>query len=359
MKASHFPPLMSICFLLSSCATHDPTAARNAGEKHFLAHGGREWQAEVDKLGAQPKGLIWRAEGQPRAVLICLHGIQTHSAWFGPLAEELNQQGWTVIAPDRRGSGLNSDQPFVRGHTSGTKELLDDLEAQILAARREAIDRPVYFLGTSWGSNLAGAYVCGPDRPKPDGLIQLVPATGVRKPHTPGLFGKLYYGAANLVAPKTKTSLKFGPRHYLAGHDQSVIRKEGKIPPVPKNGESGPPELLESDTLVQGILRRDESPAEGALLTQPSVRTLLTGNRLNQQWHKQAKKLEQAKFPVLVITAGHDQIMDNKAASSVFEHPGQGSIALISIRAGHAVQISQAAEVAQVITRWASDRQRK
>jgi alpha-beta hydrolase superfamily lysophospholipase len=358
MKKSNLALMMSICSLLTSCATQDTTAAKNAGEKHFLAKGGKEWQAEVEKGRVHPKGLIWRSKGQPKAVLVCLHGIQTHSAWFGPLASELNQQSWTVIAPDRRGSGLNSDEPFVRGHIRGENELLDDLETQIQTARGEANGQPVYLLGTSWGSNLAGAYVSQSNRAKPDGLIQLIPATEVRLPHTPGLFGKLLIGAANFGAPKTKTSLKFGPQHYLAGLDQSslVRDKDGKLPPVPEQGEAEPLELTIENRLARQILKDDASPSTGALLMQPTVRTLVTGNKLFTQWKKRAKQLEQTKFPVLVITADHDQIMDNAAALSVFNAPGQGSIAQIPIKAGHAVQVTHAKKIADNIVEWAKEK---
>src|SRR4051812_44198571 len=47
--------------------------------------------------------------GKPRAVLICLHGIQTHADWFTLMAPTLQDEGITVLCPDRRGSGPGRD----------------------------------------------------------------------------------------------------------------------------------------------------------------------------------------------------------------------------------------------------------
>src|SRR3954471_1226752 len=56
----------------------------------------------------------WLGVGsQPSAVLLILHGIASHGAWFGQTAVHLADRGVAVYAPDRRGSGLSKGP---RGH---------------------------------------------------------------------------------------------------------------------------------------------------------------------------------------------------------------------------------------------------
>src|SRR3972149_2395959 len=41
----------------------------------------------------------------PRGVVLYLHGIQSHSGWYVQSCEILSENGYTIYAPDRRGSG--------------------------------------------------------------------------------------------------------------------------------------------------------------------------------------------------------------------------------------------------------------
>src|SRR5262245_53960940 len=63
--------------------------------------------------------------GQPSAVLLFLHGIASHGAWFGQTAVYLADRGIAVYAPDRRGSGLSKGS---RGHLLRYEQALDDVD---------------------------------------------------------------------------------------------------------------------------------------------------------------------------------------------------------------------------------------
>ncbi|MEJ2746243.1 MAG: alpha/beta hydrolase, partial [bacterium] len=43
----------------------------------------------------------------PKGVLIGVHGIRSHGAWYNDSCAHLCRKGYRVIFPDRRGSGLN------------------------------------------------------------------------------------------------------------------------------------------------------------------------------------------------------------------------------------------------------------
>ena len=318
---------MSLPACTSPRGSSEPSPApviTSAGQAHFLAQNGKTWPEAERRKPNQPRGLIWRADGVAKGVIVCLHGVQTHAAWFGPLAGELNKAGWTVIAPDRRGSGVNGPPIFTKGHTPGTEKLLCDLSTHLKDAQEEANGKPVLLLGTSWGSNWAGAYAAGGAQPQPRGLIQLVPATALRPAFQPGFFKKLLLGVAGTVLPRRGMPLPFGAEHYLA--DQSVPGQES------------------ANARLKKVLHDDQ----GNLLQKPTARTLVTGNKLNARWKKGAATLS-AAMPVLIITADGDQLMDGAQAAA-----SAPSATHRTLPAGHGAQITHAGEIAAIIAGWAA-----
>lgn len=295
-----------------------------------------DWPADADP--EVPKGLFFPARSEPRATLLCLHGIQTHAAWFARLAEELTGAGFNVIAVDRRGSGVNTGATFIRGHTKGRLELLNDLQKQMQEARE--IGPPVYLLGTSWGSNLAGVYVLRDLQPQPAGLILLVPATRSRFERW---FHKLLAGLISFLLPRLTAKLPFRTVHYQAGEPQPPPQ-DADQPPLkqPKDGTT-----WRTDSDLAELLSQDEK--HGLLLTRPTYRLVYTGLALASEWKSSSKPLA---IPVLIILARRDQIMDNAAAwKAVRQHSSKPS--LLSLEdAGHGAQITSAAEIAQSISSW-------
>jgi len=63
-----------------------------------------------------------------RAVLV-LHGIQSHAGWFTQTCESLQKAGFSVLAPDRRGSGMNMRH---RGHAHSAKDIISDINDWVL-----------------------------------------------------------------------------------------------------------------------------------------------------------------------------------------------------------------------------------
>jgi lysophospholipase len=94
-------------------------------------------------------------ENTLRGVVIHLHGIQSHGAWYVDTAAVLARHGYSVYLSDRRGSGLN---PGYRGYMSSRQQLLDDLQRLVEISARDHPGLPTALIGNCWGAKLALAY---------------------------------------------------------------------------------------------------------------------------------------------------------------------------------------------------------
>jgi pimeloyl-ACP methyl ester carboxylesterase len=117
---------------------------------------------EIGKYEAIANGELhawhFRAEGQATATLVCLHGIQTHGAWFAPLAQKLTSHGYSLWCPDRRGSGMSPslNEGARIADIESARIWLDDIDKVVAVAAGEGA--PVFLVGTSWGARPALAY---------------------------------------------------------------------------------------------------------------------------------------------------------------------------------------------------------
>lgn len=88
--------------------------------------------------------------GSPRAVVVFLNGVMSHSGWFEPLAGELTAAGVHMVGADRRGTGTNT---IARGDAPSAKHLVTDAAAIIAAERVPG--SPLIVVGWCWGAVLA------------------------------------------------------------------------------------------------------------------------------------------------------------------------------------------------------------
>lgn len=326
-----YTAISTILLITSAAALNaEDSGPDQAGIRHPLA---RSTRAEVwpsRSSSGVPAGLIWRSHRRGRGVILCLHGIQTHAPWFGPLAQNLRRQGWTVIAPDRRGSGANTNLPYRKGHTKGAKELLDDLDAQMKLTREEAGGKPVLLLGTSWGSNLAGAWLNSSSEPLPDGFIQLVPAT--RSQFDPNPVDRLLVASLNLVAKAKTTKVPFDPELYL------------------------PPGLTPSPAIRSWKILETDSPickgGNGTLLVEPTFGTLQAGLNLNHRVRR--LYVNGLPVPTLVIQATGDQIMKNNESWEAISASDResGLATRVLLNGGHGLQLDDPNGVTDAILKW-------
>lgn len=144
-------------------------------------------------------GLVWEANPETAANILCIHGLSGAAADFGPLGRRLSSKGFTVWAINLRGQGNDPDAQR-RGHFLDPREWRADLAA-FAAAHLDG--RPLHLVGESMGS-LVSVDAVANGALRPERLILSVPVTETRAP-TPGWMVGLLRGASK-VAPRAKLS---------------------------------------------------------------------------------------------------------------------------------------------------------
>jgi alpha-beta hydrolase superfamily lysophospholipase len=283
-------------------------------------------------------GYAWRYRRyepliEPRARVVCVHGIQSHGGWYEQSSTRLCQAGYSVYFLDRRGSGLNEQ---ARGDTPGFQRLLDDLaeflRSPIIAAAAAAEDEsktaaktcpqcgkplvekisrygkffgcsghpeckyilaaggtksratPVFLLAISWGGKLAVAL----QRAHPgliDGLLLLCP--GLFPRIRPSFLSRLAILASWLVAPS-------------------------RLFPIPLNN----PDLFTATPRWRDFIRNDP-----LALRQATARFLIESVRLDRYVKSVARDVT---VPALLLLAGQDRIIRNDRTRTFvesFAHP--------------------------------------
>lgn len=96
----------------------------------------------------------WKPEGEPKAVIILLHGTAAHIGAYTPWAEFLTTQNYALFAFDMRGWGQSQGfgrRAFVRHHD----DYVNDLHLAFAEVQRLYPDKPVYLQGESLGASVA------------------------------------------------------------------------------------------------------------------------------------------------------------------------------------------------------------
>jgi alpha-beta hydrolase superfamily lysophospholipase len=216
-------------------------------------------------------GYRWRyrrypAQGQARAEVVCVHGIQSHAGWYEYSCIRLAKAGFAVSFLDRRGSGINEAQ---RGDAPGFRRILDDIGEFLRFRRKDGL--PVFLLGISWGGKLAVAL----QRRHPglvDGLALLCP----------GFFAQ--------VRPS------LGQRLRILW---CWLFRPSKLFPIPLNDAT----LFTAEPRWQQFLRDDPLRLHHA-----SAQLLLESARLDGYLRFCRKHV---KVPILLMLAGQDRIIHN------------------------------------------------
>lgn len=168
------------------------------GGKHF------SWHAHD---GVAFPGLSWEPlTGEPRARVLCIHGLGGAAADFGPLARRLTQDGCVVRAINLRGQG-NDPAHDRRGHFLDPESWRRDLAA---FADRFDGDAPLYVIGESMGALVAVDAVAH-GALQPQRLVLSVPVPETRTP-VPTWIIALLRGAAG-VFPRAKLA----PMRFVHG----------------------------------------------------------------------------------------------------------------------------------------------
>lgn len=138
----------------------------------------------------------WRPASRPRAVVAIVHGVKSHSAYYGWAAEQLVGSGLAVYALDLHGRGKSDGD---RLYLEKIEDYLDDVDALVGLARSREPGVPVFLLGHSAGGVVACVYTLEHQRElaglicesfafqvaAPEALYPLLKAVGRIAPHLP------------------------------------------------------------------------------------------------------------------------------------------------------------------------------
>ena len=105
--------------------------------------------------------VIWRPEGEVKAVLQIIHGMAEYAERYAPFAENLVKQGILVCAEDHLGHGKSVISPDRLGFfTDGNGEfcVLEDIRKLTLKIK-ESCSAPYFLLGHSMGSFFCRKYI--------------------------------------------------------------------------------------------------------------------------------------------------------------------------------------------------------
>ncbi|WP_176559499.1 alpha/beta hydrolase [Rubellimicrobium roseum] len=109
----------------------------------------------------------WSPQGEPRAVVVICHGVNSHGGQHAWTAEQLVSREFAVFAVDLRGRGQSEGPRF---YVDDVAEYVADLRGLILIAKERHPGLPVYLLGHSAGGVVSCIYALD-HQDEIDGLI--------------------------------------------------------------------------------------------------------------------------------------------------------------------------------------------
>lgn len=242
----------------------------------------------------------WRPQERPRAQVISLHGIQSHSGWYGYSSRAMAEAGIAVRFLDRRGSGLNLQN---QGHTMTAARLIDDVVdfAKIISSEGPTHHQkpPLILLGLSWGARLAAA-VCNRHPDLFDGLILLYP------------------GICTHLRPNPFQRTLLRVLHRFGAGRLKV--------PLPLHAEQ-----FATDQDWQAFIHHDP-----LALRKVSVSFLVASESLENSAREGLARLT---LPRLVMLAGQDEIVDRTETHELLSNIPAGSLSVIEYpRARHTLE---------------------
>lgn len=210
------------------------------------------------------------AADKTRRAVMYLHGIQSHGGWFLKSCDYLRQNACAVLAPDRRGCGMNQQD---RGHCDSSAQLLEDLDRAVEWLREHCGVERVDLVAVSWSGKLALVYAA--------------------------MYGEKVR-SVTLVAPGLcpRVNIALTEKITLGVHG---IAQPKKLHDIPLKA----PTLFTENPAMLAFLENDP-----LAITQTTASFLITSTRLDM---KVPRILKDIKAPVYLFLAAQDRIIDNAA----------------------------------------------
>lgn len=93
----------------------------------------------------------WKALGESKESVVCIHGIGGHSEVFRVMGQDLAEDGIEVYALDLRGFGNSKEKDLPRGDTSDFNRHLQDVDEVVDFVRKRRSRNKVHMFGWSLG----------------------------------------------------------------------------------------------------------------------------------------------------------------------------------------------------------------
>jgi alpha-beta hydrolase superfamily lysophospholipase len=235
---------------------------------------------------------VWPAASAPRAHVVVLHGVQSHSGWYTNLGSVLAAHGYTASFPNRRGSGPNERE---RGHARSGNRLVTDLVEWIQTLKSQDPKTPIAVAGISWGGKLA--VVAAARYPNLIDAIALI---------CPGLHPRV-----GLSLPE-KLAIAW-----------AYFTNPMKPFPIPLSD----PALFTSDPEGQRFIVHDPFS-----LRQGTASLLVASVMIDRMVRRAQRRFRQ---PTLLMLAGQDRIVDNARTRAYFDNTTAAKQTLIEYPTGH------------------------
>lgn len=140
----------------------------------------------------------WHPTGTPRAVVVIVHGFNSHSGQYLWVAEQFVANGLAVYAIDLRGRGNSEGERF---YVEKMEDYIADVHSLVQTAKTQHPGLPVFLLGHSAGGVVSCIYtleyqaeltglICesfAHELPVPDLVLSLLKGVSYIAPHT-GVF---------------------------------------------------------------------------------------------------------------------------------------------------------------------------
>ena len=215
----------ALALLLAACASPDPLPMVATGT--VTPHLTDTAYVAID--GAELPLKSWLPDGDPKAVVLAVHGINDYSHAFEMPAKIWAQEGIATYAYDQRGFGAAP----LRGRWVGTYQLDSDVATVSRLLRAKYPKVPLYLLGESMGGAVvitAATGWAGAERPNVDGIILVAPA--VWGAQTMNIFYRTALWVADHVAPRWR--LSGSGLHILPSDNIPMLREFSRDPLVIK-----------------------------------------------------------------------------------------------------------------------------
>src|SRR3954453_7698905 len=176
--------------------------------------------------GTLLRTLRWSPAGDPRAVVLIVHGLGEHGGRYDHVGRRFADRGYEVHTYDQRGFGGSAGR---RAYVDRFAMFDDDLEARLGSLRGSHGGLPLILYGPSFGGLVVTGYLLAePPRPLPDLAILSAPALLATIPP----WKRSIANGLGSVLPRLALTNDFGPGSLC--RDPEVERRYDQDPLVVK-----------------------------------------------------------------------------------------------------------------------------